>query len=312
MWNTEVQNVLFTEDYKEFIATGVNVSRSTSKYCKIYANKEVILSAGALRTPLVLFNSGIGPAAQIPEGVNTVINLANVGTGLHDQPVFYIPFPIQKSLPSYEFYFANYLAFFKFASTVGSRPDVELEFLVRSEALPGASAISATEAASCVSDNQFTCLLVTIVLLQTESSGTVEYDPTNPGTPIVDLTYFEDSVDVENMLQAIETVFGLMEPATAQWIEFPTEFEDLASAPLSTVQGFLQEFAETSWHYSGTARASATKETGVVDNKFNVWGVTGLRVVDASVLPTPVSGNPQFPIMILGFKAANTVAEENQ
>ena len=141
------------------------------------------------------------------------------------------------------------------------------------------------------------------ILVQAESRGEVTLRSGNPmDAPLVNPNYLTERADVEVLVKAIEIVRALA--GTPKFLELnggemmPGEGADL--------EQYIRNQCSTLWHPAGTCKMGRDNMS-VVDPELKVHGITGLRVADASVMPTVTSGNTVAACFMIGEKAADMI-----
>ncbi len=306
---TQVQAARITvEDGR---ATGVEFYQKQAKdRQQVRALREVILCAGAVGSPQLLLLSGIGPRADLEAlGIPVAADLPGVGGNLQDHlnvgQSFHSTQPISlsdaESMPNVLRYMfkkkgpltsniAEAGAFLK------SRADLEecdlqlhfapVHFVEHGLKNPPGHGFS-----------------LGAVLLTPQSRGRIylrSADPREP--PAIDPMYLSQLEDLEPMRAGAKTIWKLLEskPFDAYRGKAVYEKQDTAS--------YVRAHAETLYHPVGTCKMGQD-ETSVVDAFLRVYGVAGLRVADASIMPTIVRGNTNAPAMMIGEKAARMILE---
>ena len=265
-----------------------------------YARREVVLSAGAIFSPALLLRSGIGPADELRQlGIEVVRDLPAVGRNFYDDlgiGVLALPtvtFPPQPY---------GYIAAGVFASDQGTPGspaaygDVNIEVQVSTSDLPGCPPIPLLPAGTpyCT---------VGAAALHLKSRGTVTLASADLyAAPLVDPAWLTDPDDLPHCLAALDlTVRIASDPElSSQWgwtVVSPDEWPGGREAYIRAIGLTLQ-------HYVGSCRMGTSGADAVVDPELRVFGVDGVRVIDASVAPTPVTGNTAGVSMVIGAKGA--------
>lgn len=275
-------------------ATGVEYLQD-GELKRAYADHEVVVSAGALQSPKVLMLSGIGPASHLEQhGIAVVSDLPGVGQNLQDHVQLPVVYKRKTDAPSPTLLTGNVLFLRTRANSQASAPDMQLNF-TPAVPLPLAPVLNIPFAA---------CIFLPI-LVQPFSRGEVRLRSANPADkPIIDPRYLSEKADVDAFKRVIEIIRELASaPAFADLNE--VEIVPGAGADLET---HIRSQSSTLWHPAGTARMGRDA-LAVVDPQLRVYGVEGLRVVDASVMPTVTSGNTVAPTFMIGEKAAEMILQ---
>lgn len=313
-----------------------------------YAKREVILSAGAINSPHLLMVSGIGPAEHLQEvGVPVVHNLPGVGQNLQDHIavgglVFLIDHPVGfvmnrlvnlNSALRYAFTEDGPLtssigleavAFIntKYANASIDWPDIELHFT--SAAL---SSDPHVKVAHGLKDEFYTEVFKEInnkdaysilpMLLRPKSRGFIKLHTKNPiDYPLLYHNYLTHPDDVDVLREGLKTAIATSETYALK--RFGARFHNkpipnCKHLPLYTDDYWncvIRQYTMTIYHMSGTAKMGpATDPMAVVDSQLRVHGVPGLRVIDASIMPTITNGNIHAPVIMIAEKGADMIKQ---
>jgi choline dehydrogenase len=265
------------------------------------ASREVILSAGAFFSPAILMRSGIGPAAELQKhGIPVVADVPGVGQNLQDHLQLPVVYFTQEPMDHTLTLCGNIL----FRQTLpraenDKTPDLQMIFSP-TVPLPLAPVL------------QFpapVCIFLPI-LVRPASRGTVTLRSADPDeNPVVDPNYLSAPEDVKVLVEAVKLarqIAGSRSFASFGKGEMvPGEAADSDAA----LEGFVRGAATTIWHPAGTCKMGAldTDPLAVVGPDLKVRGVEGLRVADASVMPTVSGGNTNVPTALIGAKAAELI-----
>ena len=260
---------------------------------KANAAKEVILSAGAFLSPKLLLLSGIGPADHLREhGIEVVSDLPGVGQNLQDHVQLPVIYRTKVDNPHTELLTGNAL-FVKTREGMGyAPPDLQLNFV---PSTPGPLEPVLPDLGGPV------CIFLPI-LVQPFSTGEVKLRSADPlDKPIVNPNYLQQEADIEVLRQAVKLIRELASaPAFSDLNEFEIAPGD------GDLDAYIRASCSTLWHPAGTAKIGRDA-MAVVDPQLRVYGVQGLRVADASVMPTVTSGNTVAACFMIGEKAADMI-----
>lgn len=325
----------------EFIRNGV-LSRAL-------ARREVIMSAGALNTPQLMMLSGIGPADHLAEHNIPVIKDLPVGHNLQDHVglgglTFVINKPVSVTKRRYqtpqvlmEYMFhergpmtypgVEGLAFVntKYADSSGLWPDIQYHFLPSSVNSDGGEVIwKVTNLKENVLNTMYRPLFksetwsLLPLLLRPKSTGWVKLQSRSPfQQPLLIPNYFAYPEDVQVMVEGIKIAVNISQTHAFQRYG---SFHHIIPMPGCEHFDFesdkywecaVRHFTFTIYHPTSTCKMGPSWDPeAVVDARLKVYGIKGLRVVDASIMPTIVSGNPNAPVIMIGEKGADMVKED--
>ncbi|HMI17353.1 MAG TPA: GMC oxidoreductase, partial [Bradyrhizobium sp.] len=126
--------------------------------------------------------------------------------------------------------------------------------------------------------------------------------------PLIDPNFFGDGADIESMVAGYKTTRRLMEAPSMRALQKKDMFTE--GVRTDDIRNILRERVDTVYHPVGTAKMGVNDPMAVVDPKLKVYGVEGLRVVDASIMPTLIGGNTNAPTIMIGEKAADMIKVE--
>lgn len=297
-------------------ATGVEVIRG-GKLETIRARREVILSASAINSPMLLMRSGIGPAAHLADhGVAPLVDRPGVGANLQDHLEVYVQQAASKPVSLFRYW--NLLG----KAYVGARwllrrdgpgasnqfesgaflrsgpdadyPDLQIHFLPIAVRYDGQAAAEGHGFQAHVGP------------MRSPSRGTVRLGA--DGAPEIRFNYMTDPDDFRVFragIRAVRKVFAqaAFDPYRGHEISPGADADSDAA-----LDAFVREHGESAYHPCGTCRMGAVDDPmAVVDPETRVIGVEGLRVVDSSIFPRVTYGNLNAPSIMVGEKASDMI-----
>jgi choline dehydrogenase len=291
---------------------------------KVRARREVILSAGAIHSPHLLLLSGIGPAEELKaHGIDAVLDSPGVGHNLNDQPGGSFEFTVKKPLS-----FTRELRADRFALSmirwglglggIGAGPPMVAMGALRTPLARTAPDLRFVLAAGTMASKVWYpgltkesahTLLMGFAVAHPESRGAVTLASADPFAPprilFNLLTAPADMTRMKSYYRLLQTLIA--QPAFAAEVEAVTR----PVAPLkddAELEAYLRTIANTTSHPMGSCRMGKDADS-VVDERCKLRGIEGLRVADASVFPTQISGNPHATVMMLGEKISQMILE---
>jgi choline dehydrogenase len=264
------------------------------------ANREVILSAGAFHSPKLLMLSGIGPADHLQDvGIDVVVDLPGVGQNLQDHLQLPVAFRSKVDAPAPNLLTGNvlFLQTRDKTSTVAA-PDLQLNFTP-----------SVPQPLRSVIDLGGPGFIFLPILIQPFSVGELHLQSANPDEFLqVDPRYLSQQSDVEVFKRAIALIREMVSTTAFGEINGGELAPGADVTDDAALEQFIRAQATTLWHPAGTCKMGRDA-LAVVDPQLRVYGVEGLRVVDASVMPQVTSGNTQAPCFVIAEKAAEMIRQ---
>ncbi|KAF2881942.1 hypothetical protein ILUMI_24239 [Ignelater luminosus] len=344
--NAEVSQLIV--DKSDKTVKGVEV-KINEKILKLNAKKEVILSAGAINSPQILMNSGIGPKEHLESlGIDVVTNL-RVGENLQDHAIFSFAISVDNSVIKaktdldalddiYQYFMhrsgplsgVELLNFMGYVNTKNDSifPDLQLfhtamgadnvdalEEMARATNLPD-ELTEAFKESSKHSSNLF----ITLQVMNPKSTGKILLRSTDPfDKPKIFPNYFSDenNEDLEVLLNGIKLSKKLIQTKTltqykAKLVEYT--LPNCKEYDFDTDEFWkcsVRNVASHLYHQVGTCKMGPERDpAAVVDPRLRVHGIKGVRVIDGSIMPTVTSGNTNAPIIMIGEKGAELIKED--
>lgn len=280
------------------------------------AQREIVLSAGAIATPKLMMLSGIGPAAQIRrQGLDVHADIPGVGQNLQDHAEISLVYQLNGP-HSYDKYKKlhwkaaaglNYALFrngpassnlieggaFWWGDSNETVPDIQYFMVVGAGIEEGVEVVPGGNGCT-----------VNLGQIRPRSRGEVTLASADPSAnPRVAPRYFSDAHDLEAITEGTMAALDIMaQPAIAKYVSARhTPVPNINSR--ADIKAFCQRTAHAALHPSGTCRMGHD-DMAVVDPQLRVRGIDGLRVADASIMPTLISGNPNSVCIMIGERAS--------
>ena len=319
MTDTNVNKIII-ENKK---AVGVECIDKDGKSFTIQADKEVLLSSGAFGSPQILLRSGVGPAEEIiKHGIDHKHELPGVGKNLQDHIDYLsvhkynsmelIGFSLKSIFYKFPLEILKYI-FAKvgmFTSTVAeaggfikSRQDIEIPDLQ----LHFAPAMVIDHGRTSVWGHGLSCH---VCLLRPKSRGEVTLNSSDPfEDPKLDPKFLSHPDDMKDMIAGYKKMMAILNTGpvskyTSNHVQRPIDINDDKD-----IEQAIREDADTVYHPVGTCKMGSD-EMAVVNDSLKVHGIEGLRVVDASIMPTLIGGNTNAPTIMIGEKAADIIIDD--
>jgi choline dehydrogenase len=278
-------------------AAGVEFLRDGHSH-RIAAHCEVVLSLGAINTPKVLMQSGIGDQSGLARvGIDVVEHLPGVGRNFQDHILvpcvweYKIPLPPRNNVGEATF-------FWKSGPSLDT-PDLQ-SFEAAFPLFTPETAHFAPPAASWS---------MTPGVVRPRSRGHLRITGPNPSDPIeIVANTFSDPADMKALIRAV----GLCHEIGNSAVMSPFVKREVMPGNLAgdALQSFVRDAVSTYWHQTCTAKMGRD-EMSVVDSRLQVYGIDNLRVADGSIMPRVTTGNTMAPCVIIGEKGAEFLKREH-
>jgi choline dehydrogenase len=317
----QAERLRFSQDAAgRAVCTGLDLRRDDERVT-VHATREVILSAGAIASPQLLQLSGLGPAALLREhGIDVVADLPGVGANLQDhlqiRPVFKVRGVRTLNVVAASFWgrLGIGLEYALRRSGPMSMAPSQLGAFVKSDpSRPHANLQYHVQPLSLRAYDQppdsFAAFTASVCNLNPTSRGSVRIrGPRIEDAPRISPNYLATDADRRVAVQSLRITRRIVaQPALAKYQ--PEEY--LPGAGFQEDADLLREggnIANTIFHPVGTVRMGRAEDpAAVLDSHLRLRSVGGLRVVDASIMPTIVSGNTNSPTLMIAEKAARWI-----
>jgi choline dehydrogenase len=302
--------------------TGVTFENDGLRHT-VHARREVLLSAGAIGSPQILQLSGIGPGEVLREaGVEVRHELSGVGGNLQDH--LQVRFVYECSIKSaslnsvwhskvqqvrtgldYMFTRSGMLTIGAGVAGVFAKsrpeleaPDMQIHFMPLSSVGPGQGL------------HEYPGVTASVCQLRPESRGRIKIvsrDPT--AKPDIVSNYLAQETDRQVLMEGLHLLRRISRQSEFSQYVKREVFPGPSIQSDEDLMAYAREVATTIFHPCGTCKMGSDT-MAVVDERLRVHGLDGLRVVDASIMPTMTSGNTNAPTIMIGEKAADLVRED--
>jgi choline dehydrogenase len=264
---------------------------------KVASECEVILAAGAIGSPHLLLLSGIGDESELrPLGIDTIHHLPGVGKNLHDHALCSVVYESDKILPPAQNNYLESQLFWK-SDSRQSGPDLQPLFMHLPYYAPGLEGPS----------NAWT---LCAGIVRPTSRGSLRLISRNPDIPpLLDPNVMATEADLVAMEHAIRICIDIGEQAAfSEWRKAEI-YPGREARCRSSLRDYIRKSVVSYHHQVGTCKMGVD-ECAVVDPNLRVIGLSGLRVADASIIPTVPSGNTNAPTIMIAERAADLIRSQ--
>ncbi len=296
-------------------AVGVRLRSGRNGVEVARAQREVLLSAGAIGSPHLLLLSGVGPADGLREaGVEVRHDLPGVGANLQDHPFVTMlwevsdpdtlygadrPRPLAEWLLRRSGPLSSTVAeVVAFTRTRGGLPAADIQFHM------GAAYFDDHGAASYEGD----CMVIAPVLVSPRARGRVWLRSADPlSKPRIITNTLSEPDDLESLIAGMHLAREIAAQQPLREIVLEELKPGAQAVEREDLEADLRRRLMLIYHPVGTARMSDTHEHAVVDSQLRVHGLEGLRVIDASVMPSIPGGNTNAPTIMIAERGADLI-----
>ena len=303
---------------------GVEIIRNGS--CQtIFCSREVILSGGAVNSPTILQLSGIGDPEDLKRaGVTLRHALRGVGKNLQDHPGTVIKQLSSKPLSLYPhtklaraaWSLAQYILT---RSGQAAYHGIETQAFLRTRDGLAAPDIQSYMINLMYGDSgrkiiQKHGFMVIITLQRPASRGHIRIASNNPqNKPQIDLNYFEKRTDIDTLIDGLKLCRKIVSQHAFDSVRSSELTPGTDAQTDADLEQYVRNEAFSNYHLSGTCKMGPSSDpSAVVDSQLRVHGITGLRVIDASIMPSIVSGNTNAATIMIAEKGASLIQSDNR
>ncbi|MCC5647088.1 GMC family oxidoreductase N-terminal domain-containing protein [Nostoc sp. CHAB 5824] len=261
-----------------------------------FVKQEVILSAGAIDSPKLLMLSGIGNAEHLQAlNIPVVVDLPGVGQNLQDHLQVAVAYQATQDLqPALSSNIAEAGLFLHTEGCLDVAPDLQFFSGPVLWAHPAYA-------------RQGPGFAATACLTNPQSRGSFTLRSASPkDPPIIRMNYLQSESDLQKLLAGIKIIRQIFHSSVFDQFRGEEAAPGTDKKSDEALQAYIRETCDTVYHPVGTCKMG-TDSNSVVDPELRVYGVEGLRVVDASIMPTITTGNTNAPTIMIGEKAADLI-----
>lgn len=333
MVNGTVSNITWAKGCSKRRATGVEYINPQGHRTTLEAKKEIILSAGALRTPLILERSGVGNRKRLEKlGIETLVNLPGVGENVIDQPNLpliyastlktegyapYATFPTAKDLFGADF---SSIA----TSTKGQLQEWATTLAAESHGGLNAEAlykifqiqhnlmferhVTVAEILSLASDTVLVSALWPLLPFSRGSVHLRSAHDSDINSPVIDPNFFRIDFDMDYNVAAAQLARKFWETTPVKnLVKGSLQPNAPANASKEDWEKYVRSTISSNSHALGSTAMMRQDLGGVVGPNLKIYGVENVRVADASIMPTQFSGHLTATLYAVADKAADMI-----
>ncbi|XP_044265687.1 glucose dehydrogenase [FAD, quinone]-like [Tribolium madens] len=339
MLNSTATKILINTSNNQKTVSGVQFLYN-NKLHTVRVKREVVVSAGAINSPQILLLSGIGPKEELDRvNIQQVHQLPGVGRNLHNHVTFYMTYEMKKQKAIHDLDWANALDYIlnrrgpmsstgmsqvtarinsKFADPSGTHPDLQIFFggyLANCAASGEVRAVKDPKNPDAPKH-----LTISPVVLHPKSRGYIGLKTNNPlDAPLMYANYLSEPEDVATLVEGVKVTQRLANTSVLQnkygLTLMREEYGDCEKKFTYDSDDFWQcaarYYTGPENHQAGSCKMGpASDPMAVVDPKLQVYGIEGLRVMDASIMPTLVSGNTHATIVMIADKGVEYIKQK--
>ncbi len=277
--------------------TGVELLRG-GEATQISAGREVVVCAGAIDSPKLLLLSGIGDGERLAAlGIPVLHHLPGVGQNFHNHVLVPVIAVANRRIPDPTMGMSEAALFYR-SEPGWPGPDIQMAFVHG-------------DPRQVTNPDRPSVMVMLPGVVRPVSRGWLRLAGPDPrAAPLIHPNYLACESDFVRLVEAVRLarrIYGTR--ALGSWVE--TEALPGPDYPDDRLGDYVRQFAESYHHQAGSCRMGID-EFAVVDPRLRVRGIQGLRVADASVMPTVVSGNCHAAIVMIGEKLADMVKADRR
>ncbi|XP_045461236.1 glucose dehydrogenase [FAD, quinone]-like [Harmonia axyridis] len=339
MLNSTATKILIDPNSQPKRVRGVEFMYQKRKF-SVKVKREVVVSGGAVNSPQLLLLSGVGPKAELQKvGVPVVHDLPGVGRNLHNHVTFYLDFLLKTEKAYNDLDWSSAMQYLlykkgplsstgmsqltarvstKYADPSGQDPDLQIFFAGY------LAKCSKTGEAMSLEDpqnpNKPKHLTISPVTLHPKSRGAISLKSNNPlDPPSIKVNYLKESQDIATLIEGVRIIQRLANTTVLKkkyGVEMvKDEYGNCGQLHRFDSDAFwdcaIRLYTGAENHQAGSCKMGPSSDPmAVVDSKLQVYGISGLRVMDASVMPSLVSGNTHATCVMIAERGVQFIKDK--